>query len=79
MQVGPRFELRIYQIKLGTMDQQEVPLPPPLASPLPGALRMRANSPHDDSAEKISTSTSPQAEVEWALRPYMRSGKKRRL
>jgi hypothetical protein len=24
MQVGPRFELRIYQIKLGTMDQQEV-------------------------------------------------------
>ena len=42
MQVGPRFEMRLYQVKLGTMEQQE-------------------------------------AEVEWALRPYMRSGKKRKL
>ena len=41
-EVGPRFELRLFQIKLGTMDQQE-------------------------------------AEVEWALRPYMRSGKKLKL
>ncbi len=42
LQIGPRFEMRLYQIKLGTMEQQE-------------------------------------AEVEWALRPYMRSGKKRKL
>ena len=42
LQVGPRFEMRLYQVKLGTMEQQE-------------------------------------AEVEWALRPYMRSGKKRKL
>ncbi len=42
LQVGPRFELRLYQVKLGTMEQQE-------------------------------------AEIEWALRPYMRSGKKRKL
>ena len=41
-QVGPRFELRLYRVKLGTMEQQE-------------------------------------AETEWALRPYMRSGKKRKL
>ena len=41
-EVGPRFELRLFQIKLGTMDQAE-------------------------------------AEVEWALRPYMRSGKKLKL
>ena len=41
-QVGPRFEMRLYQVKLGTMEQQE-------------------------------------AETEWALRPYMRSGKKRKL
>ena len=41
-EVGPRFEMRLYRIKLGTMEQQE-------------------------------------AEVEWALRPYMRSGKKQKL
>lgn len=41
-EVGPRFEMRLYQIKLGTMEQQE-------------------------------------AEIEWALRPYMRSGKKQKL
>ena len=41
-EVGPRFEMRLFQVKLGTMEQKE-------------------------------------AEVEWALRPYMRSGKKRKL
>ncbi|CAH8380606.1 unnamed protein product [Eruca vesicaria subsp. sativa] len=41
-EVGPRFELRLYQVKLGTMDQEE-------------------------------------AEVEWALRPYMNSAKRRRF
>jgi U3 small nucleolar ribonucleoprotein protein IMP4 len=41
-EVGPRFEMRLYQIKLGTMEQQE-------------------------------------AETEWSLRPYMRSGKKLKL
>ena len=41
-QVGPRFEMRLFQIKLGTLEQQE-------------------------------------AETEWALRPYMRSGKRRKL
>ena len=41
-EVGPRFEMRLFQIKLGTLEQQE-------------------------------------AETEWALRPYMRSGKKRKL
>lgn len=41
-EVGPRFELRLYQLKLGTMEQAE-------------------------------------AETEWALRPYMRSGKKQKL
>ena len=41
-EIGPRFEMRLYQVKLGTLEQQE-------------------------------------AEVEWALRPYMRSGKKRKL
>lgn len=41
-EVGPRFEMRLYQVKLGTLEQKE-------------------------------------AEVEWALRPYMRSGKKQKL
>ena len=41
-EVGPRFEMRLFQIKLGTMEQQE-------------------------------------AESEWSLRPYMRSGKKAKL
>mmetsp|Transcript_24828 Transcript_24828/g.34222 ORF Transcript_24828/g.34222 Transcript_24828/m.34222 type:complete len:268 (+) Transcript_24828:113-916(+) len=41
-EVGPRFELRLYQLRLGTMDSQT-------------------------------------AEVEWAIRPYMHSGKKQRL
>ena len=41
-EVGHRFEMRVFQIKLGTLEQQE-------------------------------------AETEWALRPYMRSGKKRKL
>mmetsp|Transcript_9613 Transcript_9613/g.23820 ORF Transcript_9613/g.23820 Transcript_9613/m.23820 type:complete len:291 (+) Transcript_9613:102-974(+) len=41
-EVGPRFEMKLYQIKLGTIDADD-------------------------------------ADVEWALRPFMRSGKKRRL
>lgn len=41
-EVGPRFELRLYQIRLGPMDSET-------------------------------------AEVEWAIRPYMRSGKKQRM
>ena len=41
-EVGPRFEMRLYQIKLGTVDMED-------------------------------------ADIEWALRPFMRSGKKRRL
>ncbi|XP_056849523.1 uncharacterized protein LOC130499459 isoform X1 [Raphanus sativus] len=41
-EVGPRFELRLYQVKLGTMEQEE-------------------------------------AEMEWVLRPYMNSAKKRRF
>lgn len=41
-EVGPRFEMRLYQVRLGTLDQ-------------------------------------PEAELEFALRPYMRSGKKLRL
>mmetsp|Transcript_32908 Transcript_32908/g.71771 ORF Transcript_32908/g.71771 Transcript_32908/m.71771 type:complete len:295 (-) Transcript_32908:8-892(-) len=41
-EAGPRFELRLYQLRLGTMDSET-------------------------------------AEVEWAIRPYMRSGKKQRL
>lgn len=41
-EVGPRFEMRLYQIKLGTVDADD-------------------------------------ADVEWSLRPFMRSGKKRRL
>mmetsp|Transcript_4072 Transcript_4072/g.7879 ORF Transcript_4072/g.7879 Transcript_4072/m.7879 type:complete len:308 (-) Transcript_4072:170-1093(-) len=41
-EVGPRFELRLYQIRLGTLDSET-------------------------------------AEVEWAIRPHMRSGKKQRL
>lgn len=41
-EAGPRFELRLYQLRLGTMD-------------------------------------SDTAEVEWAIRPHMRSGKKQRL
>ena len=41
-EVGPRFEMKLYQIKLGTIEADD-------------------------------------ADVEWALRPFMRSGKKRRL
>mmetsp|Transcript_28665 Transcript_28665/g.48135 ORF Transcript_28665/g.48135 Transcript_28665/m.48135 type:complete len:296 (+) Transcript_28665:189-1076(+) len=41
-EVGPRFELRLYQLRLGTMDSET-------------------------------------AEVEWAIRPYMNSGKKQRM
>ena len=41
-EIGPRFEMKLYQIKLGTIDADD-------------------------------------ADVEWALRPFMRSGKKRRL
>ncbi|KAJ0265585.1 IMP4 [Hirschfeldia incana] len=41
-EVGPRFEMRLYQVKLGTMEQEE-------------------------------------AEMEWVLRPYMNSAKKRRI
>ncbi|CAN4113974.1 unnamed protein product [Withania somnifera] len=41
-EVGPRFELRLYQIKLGTMDQDE-------------------------------------AQIEWVIRPYMNTSKKRNL
>lgn len=39
-EVGPRFEMQLYQIRLGTLDQDE-------------------------------------ADVEWALRPYMRTARKR--
>ena len=41
-EVGPRFEMRLYQIKLGTVEQDD-------------------------------------ADIEWSLRPFMRSGKKARL
>ncbi|KAL3324719.1 hypothetical protein AABB24_038694 [Solanum stoloniferum] len=41
-EVGPRFELRLYQIKLGTMDQDE-------------------------------------AQIEWVIKPYMNTSKKRTL
>ena len=41
-EIGPRFELRLYQIKLGTVDQDD-------------------------------------ADIEWSLRPFMRSAKKQRL
>ena len=41
-EIGPRFELRLYQLKLGTVDQDD-------------------------------------ADVEWSLRPFMRSAKKQRL
>jgi U3 small nucleolar ribonucleoprotein protein IMP4 len=41
-EIGPRFEMRLYQIKLGLVDQDD-------------------------------------ADVEWSLRPFMRSGKKARL
>ena len=41
-EVGPRFEMKLYQIKLGTIDAED-------------------------------------ADVEWALRPFMRSAKKKRL
>ena len=41
-EIGPRFELRLYQLKLGTVDQDD-------------------------------------ADIEWSLRPFMRSAKKRRL
>ncbi|RVW28087.1 U3 small nucleolar ribonucleoprotein IMP4 [Vitis vinifera] len=41
-EVGPRFELRLYQIKLGTMDQSE-------------------------------------AQIEWVIRPYMNTTKKRKF
>ncbi|XP_074594764.1 U3 small nucleolar ribonucleoprotein IMP4 [Brevipalpus obovatus] len=39
---GPRFEMRLYQIKLGTLDQEDI------------------------------------AEIEWALKPYMQTAKKRK-
>ena len=39
-EVGPRFEMKLYQIRLGTLDQ-------------------------------------PDADVEWSLRPYMRTARKR--
>lgn len=42
-EVGPRFELKLYEIKLGTIDEEKV------------------------------------ADVEWALRPYMNTAKKRRI
>ncbi|XP_067129641.1 U3 small nucleolar ribonucleoprotein protein IMP4 [Centruroides vittatus] len=42
-EVGPRFELKLYEIKLGTLDEEKV------------------------------------ADVEWALRPYMNTAKKRRI
>ncbi|KAH0857377.1 hypothetical protein HID58_085638 [Brassica napus] len=41
-EIGPRFELRLYQVKLGTLEQDE-------------------------------------AEVEWVLRPYMNTAKKRKF
>ncbi|CAL5330640.1 unnamed protein product [Camellia sinensis] len=41
-EIGPRFELRLYQIKLGTMDQSE-------------------------------------AQIEWVIRPYMNTSKKRKI
>ncbi|GLT26078.1 hypothetical protein SLA2020_011650 [Shorea laevis] len=41
-EIGPRFELRLYQIKLGTMDQSE-------------------------------------AQIEWVIRPYMNTAKKRKF
>ena len=42
LEAGPRFDLRLYQIKLGTVEMDD-------------------------------------ADIEWSLRPFMRSGKKARL
>jgi U3 small nucleolar ribonucleoprotein protein IMP4 len=41
-EIGPRFEMRLYQIKLGTVEMDD-------------------------------------CDIEWSLRPFMRSGKKARL